>query len=357
MPAQHPSRRSVLGGGLAIAGAASLSFVHTARAALPEPTRITPELIAAAAKEGKLSWYTSVDLALAEKTARTFEARHPGVAVRVERSGAERNFQRIGQEYASNIFNCDVVEASDAAHFIIWKRDGLLTPNVPEDVAAHFPPEHRDADGMYASWRILLSIIAYNTQLVKADDAPRSFADLLDPKWMGKLVKAHPGYSGGIMTATQQMSRDLGWEYFEKLAKQKVMQLQSAADPPKKLALGERAVMVDGGDYLINTMKAKGQPVEPVYASEGTPLITGPAAVMKKAPNPNAARLFHTWLFSLETQQLITDVGGLRSAHGKVREPDGRKPLAQIKTMREDAAAVAEQADFIKTRYAQIFKV
>ena len=65
---------------------------------------------------------------------------------------------------------------------------------------------------MFASFRVGLSVIAYNTNLVKAEDAPKSFADLLDPKWTGKIVKAHPGYSGTIMTATYQMSRDLGWE-------------------------------------------------------------------------------------------------------------------------------------------------
>jgi len=97
-----------------------------------------------------------------------------------------------------------------------------------------------------------------------------------------------------VLTATHQMARDLGWGYFEKLAKQKVMQVQSAADPPKKLALGERAIMVDGSDYLITRLKEKGEPVEFVHAAEGTPLITGPAAIMKSPPNPNAARLFTT---------------------------------------------------------------
>ena len=67
------------------------------------------------------------------------------------------------------------------------------------------------------------------------------------------------------------MARDLGWAYFEKLAKQKVMQVQSAADPPKKLALGERAVMVDGSDYLITRLKEKGEPVEFVYARRARP--------------------------------------------------------------------------------------
>src|SRR5581483_2579604 len=105
----------------------------------------------------------------------------------------------------------------------------------------------------------------------KKEDAPKSYADLLDPKWAGKLVKAHPGYSGNILTATYEMSRDLGWEYFEKLAKQRVMQVQSASDPPKKLDLGERAVQVDGNEYNLLQIKAKKGPVEIVYATEGTP--------------------------------------------------------------------------------------
>ena len=211
-------------------------------------------------------YYTSTDLPVAEKLAKAFEAKYPGIAVRVERTGAERVFQRIGQEYSSNIHAVDVVNSSDAAHFIVWKRDGILAPYVPEDVAKFYPAEHRDADGQFASFRVWLSIIAYNTNLVKAEDAPKSFADLLDPKWKGKIVKAHPGYSGTIMTATYQMQRDLGWSYFEQLAKQNIMQVQSSADPPKKLDLGERAVMADGNEYNIFQMKEAGRPVEPVYA-------------------------------------------------------------------------------------------
>ena len=73
------------------------------------------------------------------------------------------------------------------------------------------------------------------------------------------MVKAHPGYSGTIMTATYQMQRDLGWEYFEKLAEQNVMQVQSSADPPKRLALGERAVMADGNEYNIFQHQGEGR--------------------------------------------------------------------------------------------------
>jgi iron(III) transport system substrate-binding protein len=337
--------------------ASAVLFAAPARAAAPEATAITPALIEAAKKEGKVAYYTSIDLPLAEKIARSFEAKFPGIAVRVERTGAERVFQRIGQEYASGIHGVDVVNSSDAAHFIVWKRDGILAPFVPEDVAKYYPADHRDGDGMFASFRVSLSAVGYNTDLVKAEDAPRSFADLLDPRWTGRIVKAHPAYSGTIMTATFQIVRELGWPYLERLAKQKVMQVQSATDPPKKLALGERAVMADGGEYNLFQLKEAGRPVELVYPTEGIPTVVGPNAVFRNAPNPNAARLFQCYCFSAECQQLIVDFGGLRSLHPQVKEKPGRRPLREIKTMKEDAAGVEKMSEEIKARYSKLFGV
>ena len=348
------SRRDLLKGSSALALGLSSTRVL---AAAPPATAVTPALIEAAKKEGKVLYYTSIDLPMAEKIARAFEAKFPGIAVRVERTGAERVFQRIAQEYSSRIYAVDVVNSSDAAHLIVWKRDGILAPYVPEDIAKHYPAEHKDADGLFASFRLGLSVIAYNSSLVKAADAPRSFADLLDPKWKGKMIKAHPGYSGTIMTATHQITRDLGWSYLEKLSQQGVMQVQSASDPPKKLALGERAVQADGNEYNLFQLKESGRPVEPVYAAEGTPLIVGPNAIFKNAPNPNAARLFQSYCFSAECQQLIIDVGGLRSVHPQTKEKSGRKPFKEIKTMKEDAAAVEKLGAEIKERYSKLFKV
>src|SRR5947199_9123557 len=349
------SRRDLLAGtGALLAGAA---FSTRVVAAAPPPEPVTPASVEAARKEGQVIYYTSTDLPVAEKLAKAFEAKYPGIAVRVERAGAERVFQRIGQEYASNIHAVDIVNSSDAAHFMVWKRDGILAPYVPEEVAKFYPAEHRDADGQFASFRVWLSIIAYNTNLVKPEEAPKSFADLLDPKWKGKIVKAHPGYSGTIMTATYQMQRDLGWGWFEKLAKQNVLQVQSSAEPPKKLALGERAVMADGNEYNLFLLKESGQPVEIVYATEGSPLIVGPNGIFVNAPNPNAARLFQSFCFSREAQQLIIDVGGLRSAHPQAQEKAGRKPLKDIKTMKDDAAAVEKESDAIKARYTKIFRI
>jgi iron(III) transport system substrate-binding protein len=116
--------------------------------------------------------------------------------------------------------------------------------------------------------------------------------------------------------------------------------VQSSADPPKKLDLGERSVMADGNEYNIFQLREAGRPVEPVYASEGSPLIIGPNGIFKASPNPNAAKLFQSFCLGRDAQQLIIDAGGLRSVHAQTHEKAGRKLLKDIKTMKDDAAAV-----------------
>ena len=354
MTPRNYSRRGIINGSAALGFAA---FAAPLKAAAPEPVAITPQLIEAAKREGKVVLYSAMDLPVGEKLGKAFEAQYPGVAVQIERSGSERLFQRIEQEFASHIRAADVITTADASHFIVWKRNGWLAPFVPEDVAKYFPDQYRDPDGMFATSRIWLSSIAYNTNLVKSTDAPSSFADLLDPKWAGKMVKGHPAYSGTIMTATFQLVRELGWDYLEKLARQRVMQVQSSTDPPKKLALGERAVMADGNDYNVVMLKEAGQPVEPLYPAEGTPTISGPTGIFLTAPHPNAARLFQAWLHTRETQQFFTDFTAQYSAHPQVTPKPGRRKLTDIKLMKEDPAGVEKAADEIKTRYARLFRV
>jgi iron(III) transport system substrate-binding protein len=332
-------------------------FASAARAEAPPAVAITPALIKAARLEAKVILYSSMDLPVGEKLGKAFEAQYPGIAVQIERSGSERLFQRVAQEFSSNIHAADLINSSDASHFIPWKKSGWLAPFVSEDMVRHFPGEYRDPDGMFATTRIWLSSIAYNTNLVKAEDAPKSFADLLDPKWAGKMVKGHPAYSGTIMTATFQMVRELGWEYFEKLAKQRIMQVQSSTDPPKKLSLGERAVMADGNEYGVVLLKEAGQPVEPVYPTEGTPTISGPTGIFITAPHPNAARLFQAWLHTRETQQFFIDFTAQYSVHAQVQSKPGRRKFTDIKLMKEDAAALEQMTEEIKTRYARLFRV
>lgn len=340
-------------------GAAGLEPVLMARvvSAAPPPEVITPALIEAAKKEGRVNYYTAQEIRYVEAMVKRFEAAYPGISVKVERSGAERIFARIAQEYSSKIYNVDIVNTSDLAHTLPWKRDGWLAPYVPDEAAQHFPADQIDPEGMWINHRWHLSVVAYNTKMIAAADAPKSFMDLLQPKFTGKIVKAHPGYSGTILTATFQIARDIGWHYFEALAKQRVMQVQSAADPPVKVALGERAVMADGTDYQVYAGKEAGSPIEIVYPEEGTPLCSNPNAVFKAAPNPNAARLLLSWLMSGAGQQVIVDLTGQFVPHAQIKPKAGRPLLKDVRTMKEDAVALEKQVDEIKTRYAQIFKV
>jgi iron(III) transport system substrate-binding protein len=314
-------------------------------------------LVDAARQEGKVVFYTAIELGVGEKIAAAFEKRYPGIPVQVERTGSERVFQRIAQERASNIHTVDVINSSDAAHFITWKRDGVLAQHVPADFAASFDPRYADSDGRYFPFRVTLSPIVYNTRLVKPEEAPKSFADLLDPKWAGKIVKGHPGYSGTIMTSTYETVQTLGWDYLAKLAKQRVMQVQSATDPPRKVAQGERPVMMDGSEYVAIGLRDKGAPLAFVYPTEGTPLIVSPSAVYAEAPHPNAARLFQDFLFSTEAQQMLVTIGGLRSFHKGVKPRPDLPGLDKIKLMKENAEAVEKSGGEIKEHYSKLFGV
>jgi iron(III) transport system substrate-binding protein len=314
----------------------------------------TPAMLAAAEKEGKVVWYTAVDVKVAENVAKLFRELYPKVQIEVERAGSERVFQRINQEYQSNIKNVDVVNSSDASHFLFWKQQKWLAPHTPPD-AQKFPAQYKDPEGYYFVWRATLSPIAYNTNLVKESEAPKGYQDLLDPKWKGKLVKAHPSYSGTSLTGTYALTKALGWDYLEKLAKNGVQQLQSTTAPPKSIASGERAVMVDGNEYnMFIEIDAK-SPVKIIYPTEGTPFVTSPSAIMAGAPHPNAARVLQNFIYTPKAQQLLVDLGGTRSVHPDVKEPANRTPLKDIKLLPDDPVAMLPQIAEIKKRYTALF--
>jgi len=314
----------------------------------------TPAMVAAAEKEGKVVWYSSVDVKVGEATAKAFRAQYPKIDIEVERAGSERIFQRINQEYQSNIKNVDVVNSSDASHFLFWKQQKWLAAHTPPD-ALKYPAQGRDPEGYYFSWRATLSPMGINTNLVKDADAPKGYQDLLDPKWKGKLVKAHPSYSGTALTGTYALVKALGWDYLEKLSKNGVQQLQSTTAPPKTLASGERAVMVDGNEYNMFIEIQNRSPVKIIYAVEGTPFVSSPTAIFAGAPHPNAARVLQNFMYTAKAQQLLVDQGGARSLHPDVKEPADRTPLSKIKLLPDDAQGMLPQINEIKKRYTSLF--
>src|SRR6266404_4488760 len=207
------------------------------------------------------------------------------------------------QELQANIKNVDVVHTSDAGHYVLLKERKLLMRYTPAGVEV-FGAGFKDKDGYHYGLRATVNVIAYNTKVVSPTKTPRTWKDLLDPKWRGRLVTAHPGYSGVIATHVLALVHLHGWDYFKALAQNKPMLVQSANDPSTVVSSGERVVAVNGGEYSAYQLKKKGNPLEIVYPKEGVPLVVSPTAITSFAPHPSAARLFTDFTFTREVQQV-----------------------------------------------------
>jgi iron(III) transport system substrate-binding protein len=322
--------------------------VWTAEARAQDPR------LEAARKEGKIVWYTSLALTSSEKVAKLFETAYPGVKVEVHRTGSQRILQRMMQELQANIKNVDVVHTSDAGHYVLLKEKKLLMRYTPAGVDV-FGAGFKDKDGYHYGLRATVNVIAYNTKVVSPAEAPRTWKDLLDPKWRGRLVTAHPGYSGVIATHVLALVHLHGWDYFKALAQNKPMLVQSAVDPSGVVASGERPVAANGGDYTFYQVKKKGNPVEIVYPKEGVPLVVSPSAITSFAPHPNAARLFTDFIFSREIQQVLADTEGLYSGHPQVTYPADKPRLSDLKVLPVEAEELEKRNEEIKTRFVEFF--
>ena len=310
--------------------------------------------VEAAKKEGKVVWYTSLALPSAEKVAKLFEAAYPGMKVEVHRTGSQRILQRVMQELQANIKMVDVIHTSDAGHFVLLKDKKLLARHTPAGVEK-FPAGFKDPDGYYFGLRATVNVIAYNTKVLSAAEAPKTWKDLLDPRWRGRLVTAHPGYSGVIATHVLALVHEYGWDYFKALAQNRVMLVQSAVDPSGVVASGERPVGVNGGDYTYYQAKKKGNPVEIVYPKEGVPLVVSPTAIAAFAPHPAAARLFTDFPFSREVQQVLADSEGLYTGHPDVKYPIDKPKLSELKLLAVEPEELQKRNEEIRKRFVEFF--
>lgn len=311
-------------------------------------------LIQAAKKEGKVVWYTSLALPSSTAIAHYFEKKYPGVSVEVHRTGSQRVLQRVMQEAGAGIKNVDLIHTSDAGHFELLKDKNMLMKYSPQTVSS-FPDGFKDKAGYYYGMRATLSVIAYNPKSIAEKDAPKTWKDLLNPKWNGKEVSAHPGYSGIIMTHVLALVNANGWDYFRDLAKNKLHLVQSANDPAGLVASGERPLGVNGAEYFYYKTQKQGNPIKIVYPKEGVPLVVSPIAIAKDAPHPNAVKLFMEFIFAKESQQLLADKEGLYTGHPDVTYPADKPKLKDLKLLSTDADELEKRNAEIKKRFVEYF--
>jgi hypothetical protein len=157
-----------------------------------------PAVMEAAKKEGKVVWYSSLGLSVAQKVCDAFNKKALGITCELNRDGSQRIFQKVMQEAGANLAIADVVHTSDISHYLEFQQKNMLMRYLPAG-ADKFPADFRDKDGLYTVLRGTPYVIGYNTQKVAAAERP----SLEGPRrraWKGKLVHAHPGYSGVVMT-------------------------------------------------------------------------------------------------------------------------------------------------------------
>ena len=313
-----------------------------------------PQLVQAARKEGKVVWHTSLALPSSTAISHYFENKYKGIQVEVHRNGSQRVLQRFMQEATAGLKNADIVHTSDAGHFELLKEKGLLLKFTPQSVVG-FPDGFKDKTGFYYGMRATLSVIAHNPKIVAEKDAPQTWKDLLNPKWGGKMVTAHPGYSGIIMTHVLALVNVYGWDYFRDLAKNKLHIVQSANDPAGVVASGERPVGVNGAEYFYYKTLKQGNPIKIIYPKEGVPLVVSPVAIAKDAPHPNAAKLFTEFIFSKESQQLLADKEGLYTGHPEVTYPADKPKLKDLKLLAAGADELEKRNAEIKKRFVEFF--
>ncbi len=320
-------RRSFL---QATAAASALAMMATAaRAEAAEAADVE-----AAKKEGEVSWYTAhFDTQTAEALGNGFMKQYPGIKATVFRSTAQVVYQRLSQDMRAGVAECDVFSSTDVGHYVHLKPMGVFlkwTPPNESGLIAAF--RGLDPDGEYFTTSIGLVCINYNKTKVKEDELPRSWADLLDPKWKNQISVGHPGFSGYVGTWVVEMRKLYGWDYFEKLKANNPQIGRSINDTVTMLNSGERTLGA-GPEGLTLETAARGNPLGVVYPSDGTLLMISPSAIMKNTRRPNASKLFMDYLMSAEGSKVLAEHFQDPMVPGVAPAP-GAKSLTEIKTIR-----------------------
>jgi len=303
-----------------------------------------PEQLEQAKKEGKVVWYCAVNAVTANNLAREFETRYPPVKVEVFRASSEQQLTRLIAEYANRKYIPDVVELNIQMLNMV-KEKGILDRYIAPQSQA-LPGNLKDPQAYWASWYLSLYSVAYNSKMVPPHEVPRTYEDLLDPKWKGKMMMdaTKPQW---FIAQLKRLGRERGLDYMRKLANQKIIpQTGSLTLPLQLVAAGEAAMMIQGNPARIDEMKKKGAsigwaPISPVIAS-----VCG-MGITTKPNHPVAARLFVDFVLSPDGQEIVGKSGNIPS------RPGTRYPLAAEIQKLELLPTQPVPAD----EYEQLFKL
>jgi ABC-type Fe3+ transport system substrate-binding protein len=267
-------------------------------------------MIAAAKKEGSVTWYTSQIIdQFARPVASAFKAKY-GIRIDYIRANASDVALRIYNEAKAGQNLNDVFDGSTTVTAL--EKSNLAMKWTPE-AAARLPRQFVDPNGYWTAENIYAMAPGFNTNLVPRGQEPRSYDDLLDPKWKGKMAwgstpssSAAPGFIGIVLAA---MGEEKGMAYLQKLAKQNIADLSiSSRAIYDRVISGEYPLALQLMNHQAYISAKQGAPVDwiPMNPALSDLNVVG---VSKNAPHPNAAKLFVNFLISDDGQKIFRDAG------------------------------------------------
>ncbi len=276
-----------------------ICLVASGAVALAQPVNIET-----AKKDGAVALYGTATPQAMDPINKGFEKKY-GIRVEYWRASATGVAERALNEWRAERPGFDVIEASRGVQ-LIMKKAGLFVKNIPP-ASDKFPERFKEKDGISTPWRMLPIGIIYNTELVKPVDVPKSFDDLLSPKWTGKLIMPDPAShttTAQFLWNLRKFKGDKWLDFVKALAKQQPRFVESLTPVTNMIIKAEAPV----GIGLVNTIiQFKG----PVAYAPLDKYLADPSymSLSAKAAHPNAARLFIDYACSTEGQKAIAETG------------------------------------------------
>jgi len=260
------------------------------------------KLIEAAKKEGEVVVYGTMSVEAANLLHARFRAKYPFIDVKLNRLGSGKFAPRVLAEVRANKHLADILQTNSLTlHYI--KKEGFLANYLsPED---RFYPKQFKEQGYWTTTNMNVHVLAFNTKLIARDKAPKSYDDLLNPVWKGKLLSDASEQWGALMF--QIMGKEKAIRHMRELAKQNLLlRRESSAMRAQLLAAGESPIDIDSTLGPVEELKKRGAPIDWIALSP-VPVVTSAHGVALRPPHPNAARLYLDFMLSREGQKAVLD--------------------------------------------------
>ncbi len=265
-------------------------------------------LIEGAKKEGKLVWYTSMAIDTSKPLLDAFQKEYPFIKADLVRAGEEQLMNRVFGEIRAGRWAFDAISTS--AISLLPERK-IITPYLSPNRDAYLN-EFKDPQGYWIGIFVNNLILAYNTKMLSAKDAPKDYADLLDPKWKGKMLMDSTDYDwfGTLVTI---WGREKTVQYMQRLARQEPLWRRGHGLTAQLLGAGETP-LAWAYNFRIERMKKEGAPVEWIETFDPIVVTVSGMGLSAKATNPNTAKLLIDFATSKNGQQMVR---GMRRIPGR----------------------------------------